>query len=212
MQRTPFRRAVAAAVTMGLLAAALPPAARADERTIRCESRRGRYQFCSADTENRVELRRQFSDTPCVLWRTWGYDYRGVWVDNGCRAEFRVGRGGLSGGAAAAIVGGIAAAAIIAGIAANKSGHHDEWDRRVPEWAIGSFRGWDDRERQLLQVNISPGGGVQGWADADEFTGRIAGDRLYVRARTFRIRPNGDGIRLDEQGGRRQQIDLWRTW
>ena len=109
-------------------------------------------------------------------------------------------------------MGGIAAAAIIAGIVANKNGDRNDWDRGVPEWAIGSFRGWDDRERLLLQLNISPSGGVHGWADADEFTGRIARDRLYVRDRSFRIRRNGDGIRLDEEGGRRQQIELWRTW
>ncbi len=212
MQRTPFRRAVAAALTVALVAAAVPPSAQADERTIRCESRRGRYQYCPADTDNRVELRRQYSGTPCVLWRNWGYDHRGVWVDNGCRAEFRVGRGGLSGGETAAIVGGIAAAAIIAGIIASKNGDRNDWDRGVPEWAIGSFRGWDERERLLLQLNISQSGAAHGWADADEFTGRVERDRLYLRDRTFRLRRNGDGIRLDEEGGRRQQIELWRTW
>lgn len=205
------RRSVAALVSVALVAAAFPPAASADERTISCESRRGRYRFCPADTDNRVELRRQYSGTPCVLWRNWGYDYRGVWVDNGCRAEFRVGRG-LSGGETAAVVGGIAAAAIIAGIVASKRGDRGDWDRGVPDWAIGSFRGWDDRERMTLQINISPSGGAHGWADADEFTGRIEGDRLYVRDRSFRIRRNGDGIRLEEDGGRRQRIELWRTW
>lgn len=207
-----FRRTLTAVLSVALVAAAFPPAAQADERDLRCESNRGRYRFCPADTENRVEIRRQFSNTPCVLWRTWGYDHRGVWVDNGCRAEFRVGRGGLSGGQTAAIVGGIAAAAIIAGIVASKNGDRNDWDRGVPEWAIGSFRGWDERERMLLQLNISQGGGVQGWVDQDEFTGRVERERLYLRDRTFRLHRNGDGIRLEEEGGRRQRIELWRTW
>jgi hypothetical protein len=31
----------------------------------------------------------QQSRTECVVGRNWGYDDRGVWVDEGCRATFR---------------------------------------------------------------------------------------------------------------------------
>jgi len=91
----------------------------ADER-ITCESRNHRYNRCPVDTDNRVKLKKQLSDAPCIEGRTWGYDKKGVWVDQGCKAEFKVGKdndnngsgiGGL--GAAAA---GVGALAILGGL------------------------------------------------------------------------------------------------
>jgi len=41
-----------------------------------------------------VRIGRRLSDAPCVQGRSWGYDNRGVWVSQGCRAEFIVGAGG----------------------------------------------------------------------------------------------------------------------
>ena len=61
-------------------------------RSLRCASKGGKYNYCPADTSGYVRLERQLSDTQCVKWRTWGYDSGGVWVDQGCRAEFTVGR------------------------------------------------------------------------------------------------------------------------
>lgn len=66
-------------------------------RTLRCESRKYKYRRCNADTDNRVRLIRRLGGT-CTLGRSWGYDRRSIWVDNGCRAEFAYGRrGGGSG-------------------------------------------------------------------------------------------------------------------
>lgn len=59
---------------------------------ILCESVKHDYRYCRARTENRVNLKRRLSDAPCIFNRTWGYDNRGVWVAEGCRAEFEVGR------------------------------------------------------------------------------------------------------------------------
>ena len=60
--------------------------------SIRCESYRGSQQFCRADTRDGVHLSRQYSRAPCRENDTWGYDRRGVWVANGCAAEFSLGR------------------------------------------------------------------------------------------------------------------------
>ena len=57
---------------------------------IRCESNDGERHYCGADTGAGVQLRRQLSDAPCVQGSTWGYDQDGVWVDQGCRADFTV--------------------------------------------------------------------------------------------------------------------------
>ncbi len=65
-----------------------------DSGTIRCESEGGRQRRCNVDTRGGVSLSRQLSDSPCIQGRSWGYDRGGIWVGQGCRAEFEVGRGG----------------------------------------------------------------------------------------------------------------------
>ena len=62
--------------------------------TFRCESDDGRTRHCNADTRGGVRINRQLSDSACIQGRNWGYDNSGVWVSQGCRAEFVVGAGG----------------------------------------------------------------------------------------------------------------------
>jgi hypothetical protein len=57
---------------------------------ILCSSVNGQRVYCDADTKDGVRLVRQLSDFPCDQGTTWGYDSRGIWVDQGCRAEFEV--------------------------------------------------------------------------------------------------------------------------
>jgi hypothetical protein len=65
---------------------------------IRCESDDGRWNRCDAP-RGRVELVRQLSRSACVRGQTWGTEGRGIWVNGGCRAEFRVDpRGGYGHG------------------------------------------------------------------------------------------------------------------
>lgn len=56
-----------------------------------CESRNGELKRCPANTYGGVRLARQISDAPCTFDRTWGWDTQGVWVNEGCRAEFMAG-------------------------------------------------------------------------------------------------------------------------
>lgn len=64
----------------------------AEEQRIRCESPRKGEVHCPARTQGRVELLHRLSRSPCIEGRTWGYDRNEVWVADGCRAEFIVGR------------------------------------------------------------------------------------------------------------------------
>ena len=57
--------------------------------TITCASNNGRRNFCPADTRGGVQLVNQRSDARCVFGQTWGFDARNIWVDRGCRADFR---------------------------------------------------------------------------------------------------------------------------
>ena len=57
-----------------------------------CESIDGKRNVCAAETGRGVGLVKQLSETMCVLNRSWGYDRAGIWVADGCRAEFVVAR------------------------------------------------------------------------------------------------------------------------
>jgi Protein of unknown function (DUF3011) len=55
-----------------------------------CASDDGGRETCPVDARRGVRLIRQRSGSPCVLGQTWGYGLHGIWVDRGCRADFRV--------------------------------------------------------------------------------------------------------------------------
>lgn len=58
--------------------------------TIRCESNDGRTHHCHVDIRGGARLLRQLSGAPCLQNRNWGWDREGVWVSQGCRAEFGI--------------------------------------------------------------------------------------------------------------------------
>jgi hypothetical protein len=61
----------------------------AEEQRVKCESRDGRRSNCDADLRGyRIADVHELSRTDCDIGRNFGYDDRGVWVTDGCRAEF----------------------------------------------------------------------------------------------------------------------------
>lgn len=60
--------------------------------TVVCESSENKTTRCAANTDYGISLTHQLSKASCVRDRTWGYDRSGVWVSNGCRAEFTLGQ------------------------------------------------------------------------------------------------------------------------
>ena len=58
---------------------------------ISCESAGRDYKFCPIETRGDVRLVKQLSQQPCTAGRTWGFQRDGVWVTDGCRAQFEVG-------------------------------------------------------------------------------------------------------------------------
>ena len=55
-----------------------------------CESRDFRRSYCSVGRAQHVRLVRQTSSAQCTHNRTWGYDGRQIWVDQGCAGEFEL--------------------------------------------------------------------------------------------------------------------------
>jgi hypothetical protein len=58
-------------------------------RVIRCESEDGRERHCAANLRG-AALQKQVSRAPCVQGRNWRWDAGGIWVKDGCRADFAV--------------------------------------------------------------------------------------------------------------------------
>ncbi len=59
-------------------------------QTVTCSSDNGKRNWCDIGNSRDAQLVRQISGSPCVRGDTWGIDQRGLWVDRGCRADFRV--------------------------------------------------------------------------------------------------------------------------
>jgi hypothetical protein len=77
---------------LGLGVAALIPsvasAQAAPGSTVSCASEPGSRTNCPANTSAGVTLLKSSGGAPCLLGKTWGYDDHGVWVSDGCSAEF----------------------------------------------------------------------------------------------------------------------------
>jgi hypothetical protein len=82
-------RALAGLVLLGAPA----PLVYAQGVTVTCTSKPGEREHCAADTSKGVALVRSTGEAPCLLGKTWGYDDGGVWVADGCSAQFVVGQG-----------------------------------------------------------------------------------------------------------------------
>ena len=60
--------------------------------TVTCASQAGERRVYAADTSAGVTLVKSTGAAACLLGKTWGYDFTGVWVMNGCGGEFVVGQ------------------------------------------------------------------------------------------------------------------------
>ena len=82
-------RVGAACLLLTLLALAAPAHTRAAD-IVRCESGGYRDRYCAVETRGGVRLVRQLSLAPCRQGSSWSYDRHGIWVNDGCSAEFEI--------------------------------------------------------------------------------------------------------------------------
>lgn len=197
----PFRpvrsRALAAVVSTSLVSASLPAIA---SQTIQCKSDHYRYRYCRVQTDDHVRLERQRSNADCRRGYSWDYDRHGVWVNHGCDADFRVGRGGSDDHRDKALAAGAAVAgiAVIAALAAQ--GNRGQQSADIPSWAVGTFTGYDPRVGADVELTILPGGSVSGHAGATSFEGRFADSVLRTERQAFRVERQGNGfVAIDER-------------
>ncbi|WP_206616855.1 MULTISPECIES: DUF3011 domain-containing protein [unclassified Mesorhizobium] len=111
----------------------LPDTAQAaGARRVVCSSVNHRYSYCGVDTRRGVQLTSQLSKSRCVQGRSWDYDRGGIWVDDGCSAEFLVagsGRNPSAGDLAAAIIVG----GVVGAILDNNNSHRHHSDSYYPK-------------------------------------------------------------------------------
>jgi hypothetical protein len=67
-----------------------------------CASIDQKYRECQLPVDGSARIVKRVSDSPCVEGRSWGQRGDRVWVDQGCRAQFEVVRGGSGDGAGGA--------------------------------------------------------------------------------------------------------------
>jgi len=201
------------------VAAVFPPVVLADQ-TIRCESRHHRYQKCPIDTHGYVRLTRQLSHADCRQGRTWDYDRRGIWVDDGCAAEFVVEsrhhtshHSDHKGQEAAAAV---AALALIAVAAAASDDDHDRYrdedyhhgghSSYVPRWMIGDFAGYNLKYGAEVSMHINSDGRVKARVNGTKLKGYVNDERMYIGDAEFYIDRAGDGFNTTQVGDRSNQV------
>lgn len=195
---------------------------------IECRSSGYHYNYCRVNTGNAVRLAHQQSGTACRQGQNWGYDARGIWVDQGCGAIFEYGYGGgpqYGGGYRHAshdnggeVAGALAAAVILAAVAGSSHHHADrpsynqqyhQQYSRVPDWAVGTWSGTDSASGSDVSMNINQGGYISGYYGHSRLDGQIDGTHAYLGSRGYRVAPSGGGIRLISDDGQ-MVIDLYR--
>lgn len=197
---------------------------RADQR-VTCESRGERYTECVIGDHGYVTLTRQLSDTRCVQGRNWDYDRRRIWVDDGCRAEFRVetrdhttghnDHKGAEAVAAVAAIGLIAAAA-----AAAKHDDHDHYNDSnyghgghasyIPGWVVGEFRGYNIRRGASVSLRVSADGRADVQVNGSRLRGYVNDGRLYIGDAQFYLQRAGDGFNTIEVADTSNQVHYTR--
>ena len=137
--------------------------------TITCDSTGYRYRYCNADTQGRVSLVRENSTgNLCRQGYGWGFDNGGIWVDRGCRGEFRYGRDSGGRNDAAIAAGIIGALAIGAAIGSSQNANPQPVPPPPaphpgplpPSWAVGSFQAYDPDSGDIVQLVVAGGGRV----------------------------------------------------
>jgi hypothetical protein len=197
----------------------------ADE-TVTCASENNQRQHCATSTHGYVTMTRQLSSSPCRQGQTWDYDRRGIWVDDGCRAEFRVessdGDSKDSNKNAKVAAGVLVGAAILGALISNKD-HDDAYKYKddkyygsqhtsyVPGWMVGTFHGYNPMYGADVVMTIREDGRVTADSNGQAITGYINDERLHAGNAIFNISRTRDGFVTSQEGERHNEVVYRRT-
>jgi hypothetical protein len=97
IRKLDFPAAIAASLIVATFQPHVTAAQEVSGARVACASEPGARTDCPANTSAGVVLTRSTGTAPCLLGKTWGYDDHGVWVSDGCSAEFLTGQVGAEG-------------------------------------------------------------------------------------------------------------------
>ena len=215
-------------VSAVLLAAATFSSTVLADKIIRCESKNHQYKECRINTHGYVRLQKQTSRSKCIQGRTWDYDRRGIWVDDGCAGKFLVEsrhhtsnhedhKDSSTGEAIAAV----AALALIAAVASSSDDKHDRYNDNdynhgghssyVPSWMVGDFSGYNLQYGSQVSMHISSDGRLRARVDGTKLTGYVNDERLYVGNAEFYIDRAGDGFNTVQVGDNSNKVHYSRN-
>ena len=178
-------------MVIGLVAAVITAtAADAFGERIRCASRDYRYAFC--DTNGRVvaaRVTRRYSKRPCQEGYTWGFEAGGIWVDDGCDADFDVVLRGPGGGPRPGY------------------GYGRPPVADAPSWMVGEWRG------DGVRLTVFRGGSVIVTRGRDADRGYMNGNEVVLfNGSRIAIDRDRRGLRLEWSGGRRAYLSRSREF
>jgi hypothetical protein len=213
-------------LTAPLLFAASMADARADD-VVTCESRNNRYQSCTLPRAGYVSLERTLSGSDCRQGRSWDYDRRQVWVDDGCRATFRVHDGGSrdddhgDNHDAKVAAGVLIGAAILGALVHNANKQDDRYDddtyqgprhsSYVPGWMVGEFEGYNPIYGADIRMRIDSDGRMSAQARGQNLSGWVNGGQLNVGSSVFDINQSRDGFVTTKVGDRQNEVRYRRV-
>ncbi|MEE4376005.1 MAG: DUF3011 domain-containing protein [Candidatus Competibacteraceae bacterium] len=70
-----------------------------------------------------------------------------------------------------------------------------QYGASVPDWAVGTFRGYDSQYKIDLELTITPYGAVNGYANQATVQGDVNGDQLQIGQYTYYLDQVEDGFR-----------------
>lgn len=197
------------------------------DQTLRCESFHQVHEFCRVDTHGYVRLSREFSKSKCHQGRTWDYDRRGIWVDDGCKAEFVIetrhhtndhdehnGEKAVAATAAIALI--AAAVAASSHDDHNDRYHNDNYHRAghasyLPGWMIGTFKGYNMDYGTDVSLRIDEDGRAVAHVRNQRLQGYVNDDRMYVGDVEFDIERAGNGFNTVQRGNRSNRVHYERV-
>jgi len=212
-----------------LLSASTFPQFAVADQTVKCESEHYKYTTCSIPDYGYVRLDRKTSKAACIQGRTWDYDRRHIWVDDGCAGVFVVetrhhtdDHDDHKGEAAVAAVAGLAILAAAAAVSdkdndddyddrySSDTYHHGGHSSYVPGWMRGSFKGYNSSAHKYVYLDISSDGRVRADVAGLNVQGYVNDEKLYMGDLVFDIERAGSGFNTIERGNHRNSVHYIR--
>lgn len=194
----------------------------AADAQVTCKSDNYHYKSCKLDRPGHVRLKEQLSKRNCIQGKTWDYDRRAIWVDDGCAAKFAVNYNkdyDSSSDAGKAL--GAIAGAIIVGAIANEIDKHDKYNDSnyhggrhssyVPSWMVGKFRGYNEQYGADVVLKIKSDGEVTAKVQSTNLSGFVNNEELHIGTSVFDITRTGNGFYTNQHGNRSNEVKYHRV-